>query len=476
MAVLRTGKCSRRTSLKALALGAAVHSGSSSEASARSIKYENTTRPNILYIHSHDTGRYVRPYGYDVDTPVINRLAGEGVMFRHYFTANPTCSASRASLLTGRYPHSNGMIGLAHRGFALNDYNHHIVNTLKAHGYYTALAGIQHVAHGSDPWRTIGYDDYLGPHKDAHTSAATFLEKAPSQPFFLSVGFFETHRKFHEPPPHIDPGNCNPPAPLPDTQETRSDMAAFKASTEVLDQKMGTVLDALDRAGLTGKTLVICTTDHGIAFPRMKCNLTDSGIGIMLIMRGPGGFSGGRVIDGLSSTIDIFPTICDILDIEHPGWLQGTSLMPLVTGELKEIRDVIHAEVNYHAAYEPKRCVRTHRWKYIMRYDSRDRPVLPNCDDGPSKTVWLQHGWGERNVPEEALYDLVFDPGETDNLAGDANYATVLADMRGRMQNWMRETDDPLLHGPVRAPADARVNDPDGVSPGEKTGPPEYIQ
>lgn len=476
MAELHTGRCSRRTSLKALVLGAAMHGGKSSNAAAEAIEYEETSRPNILYIHSHDTGRYVRPYGNDVDTPVIQRLADEGVMFRQYYTANPTCSPSRASLLTGRYPHCNGMVGLAHRGFALSDYRHHIVNTLKAHGYYTALAGIQHVAHGEDPWRTIGYDAFLGQPKDAHTAAVDFLGNAPSQPFFLSVGFFETHRKFPDPPPHIDPGNCNPPAPLPDTPETRDDMAAFKASAEILDGKIGTVLDALDRAGLSRNTLVICTTDHGIAFPRMKCNLTDSGIGIMLIMRGPGGFSGGRVIDSLASTVDVFPTICDILGIDHPGWLQGTSLMPLVTGARTDVRDEVHAEVNYHAAYEPKRCVRTRRWKYIRRFDGRDRPVLPNCDDGPSKTVWLDHGWGERNVPEEALYDLVFDPGETDNLAGNPAFAEVLAGMRGRMRSWMQNTDDPLLHGPVRAPADARVNDPDGVSPREEPGPPKYVE
>ena len=87
--------------------------------------------PNILYIHSHDTGRYIQPFGYAFDTPNLQKLAEEGVLFRHCHCANPTCSPSRASLLTGTYPHQNGMFGLAHRGWRLNDYHEHILHTLR---------------------------------------------------------------------------------------------------------------------------------------------------------------------------------------------------------------------------------------------------------------------------------------------------------------------------------------------------------
>src|ERR1051326_207877 len=112
-------------------------------------------RPNFLYIHSHDTGRYIQPYGHAVPTPNLQKLAGQGVLFRQAFNAAPTCSPSRASLLTGMCPHSNGMLGLAHRGFSLNDYKQHIVHTLRAAGYYSALIGLQHIA--ADP-AVIGYD------------------------------------------------------------------------------------------------------------------------------------------------------------------------------------------------------------------------------------------------------------------------------------------------------------------------------
>jgi arylsulfatase A-like enzyme len=232
---------------------------------------------------------------------------------------------------------------------------------------------------------------------------------------------------------------------------------------------MGAVLEGMDRAGLADNTLVICTTDHGIAFPRMKCNLHDSGIGVMLIMRGPGGFEGGRAVNGMVSNVDVFPTLCDYLDIEPPGWLQGVSFMPLVRGEAEEVRKELFAEVSYHAAYEPMRAVRTDRWKYIRRFEERDGPVLPNCDDSPSKQLWLEHGWRDMVPPQEALYDLIFDPNEAHNLAGDPDHAATLDEMRNRLDRWMEETDDPLLSGPVPAPEGAVVNDPDDLSPNDET-------
>ena len=94
-------------------------------------------------------------------------------------------------------------------------------------------------------------------------------------------------------------------------------------------------------------------------------------------------------------------------------------MMPLIRGEVEAIHDEIFAEVNYHAAYEPQRAIRTQRWKYIRRYSDRQKPVLPNCDGSPTKDVWLQHGWQDRYVAPEQLYDLIFDPNETHNLVND---------------------------------------------------------
>ena len=424
-------------------------------------------RPNIVYLHSHDTGRAIEPYGYAVPAPNLRRLAEGGVTFRQAYAAAPTCSPSRAALLTGQSPHQSGMLGLAHRGFRLHDYGQHLVHTLRGAGYTSTLVGFQHLH--PDP-AMLGYDRVASlastDTADVAPAAAAWLVGAPREPFFLDIGFTETHREFPDPGPAEDPRWLRPFDPLPDTPETRRDMAAYHASARQLDAGVGVVLDALDDAGLAANTLVLCTTDHGPAFPGMKGTLTGHGLGVLLIMRGPGGFVGGRVLDGLVSHVDVFPTLCDLLGIAAPDWLGGRSLLPLVRGEVEEVNGAIFAEVTYHAAYEPQRAVRTQRWNYVRRFGDRTAPVLPNTDDGPSKDLWLRSGWRERPEATEHLYDLVFDPAERSNLAGDPRVRGELAEARARLAAWMAETDDPLLAGPVPLPPGVEfTNDPDAESP-----------
>jgi len=432
------------------------------------------SRPNILYLHSHDTGRYIQPFGRAVPTPNLQRLAEEGVLFRQAFCAAPVCSASRSALLTGQAPHSAGMIGLAHRGFRLNDYRQHLAQFLGAAGYHTALVGVQHEAPA--PGTLIGYREILpvrsGRTADIAAAAADFLRE-PAQPFFLSVGFSDTHREFPARDPRDDPRYILPPAPLPDLPEIREDMAQFIGSARVLDDGVGQVLAALAEES-ANDTLVIATTDHGIAFPGMKCTLTDHGLGVHLILRwlpgknseGPLPLRSGEVVDAMVSHLDIYPTLCELLGLAEPAWLQGRSLLPLLRGETDSLHEELFGEVTYHAAYEPMRSVRTSRWKYIRRFGG-PRRVLPNADDSPSKTALLARGWGETVLPGEQLFDLAFDPNEAHNLAEDDAHAGLLVEMRARLERWMRTTNDPLLDGPVPAPPGALVNDPEGLSPQE---------
>lgn len=424
--------------------------------------------PNVVYLHSHDTGRQIQPHGAPVRTPNLQALAEDGVLFRRAFCAAPTCSASRACLLTGRYAHSNGMLGLAHRGWSLLDYQWHIVHTLRDAGYRSVLIGEQHISKRPD---IIGYDEVI---KIATTRAtdvapitAEVLADLADRPFFLSVGFFETHREFFTPEPGEE-RYLAPPANLPDTPELRRDMAAFNASLRSLDAGVGTVLDAIDDLGLRDDTLVICTTDHGLAFPGCKGTLTDRGIGVFLIMRGPGGFRGGAVSDALVSQIDIYPTICEVAGVPRPGFVQGTSLVPLVSGA-DAVRAEVFAEGTFHAAYEPQRAIRTERWKYIRRFDDRILPVPANTDDGPAKDLWVRNGWTATEVPSEQLYDLLFDPNEADNVVDRPDLAPVVADLRARLDRWMDRTGDPLRDGPVAPAPGTEYNEQDQLSPSEPT-------
>lgn len=412
-------------------------------------------QPNIIYIHSHDTGRYIQPYGFGVPTPAMQKLAEEGVLFRKAFCIGPTCSPSRAALLTGECPHSNGMFGLAHRGWGLKDYKKHIVHTLRDAGYESTLIGFQHVA----PWDTpevIGYDNVIKCEGNRAPGIAEktkeFLARTHEQPFFLSVGISHTHRfgegRFSdEAETQGDPRYCRPPAPLPNTPETRQDMADFIDAARIYDQAVGDILDSLEENGLADNSLVILTTDHGIPFPNMKCSLYDHGTGVMLIMRGPANceFRNGKVIDAMVTHMDIFPSICDVLDIPKPEWLQGKSLLPLVAGEADKLHDTVFGEISYHGGNKfVFRSARTERYKYIRHYSkSVDQPYC--CDNGISKEFWNSYNWQDQPVPEEQLFDLIFDPNETNNLADQRALADIKQTLKNSMENWMQETADPLL-------------------------------
>ncbi|MFP4021320.1 MAG: sulfatase [Halanaerobium sp.] len=410
---------------------------------------------NILYIHTHDTGRYIEPYGYRIPTPNLMEFAQKATLFRQAFSTAPTCSPSRAGMLTGMSPHESGMIGLAHRGFTLNDYDKHIVNHLNKNGYKTVLCGMQHVA--SEP-EMIGYDKIIGINefgdmddlKNAEL-AADFLEKDHDQPFFLSFGMEYTHRPFTEIADDIDPDYVKTPFPIHDNPQNREDMAKYMSTAQKADTAVGIVLEALAKNDLKEETLVIFTTDHGIAFPHMKCNLQDSGIGVSLIMDFPGNNKRGETVDSLISQLDIYPTICDILEIESPEWLQGNSILPIFKEEKEEIRDEIFAEVTYHAAYEPMRAIRTKRYKYIKYFDEK-RIIPANIDDSPAKDFLLENGYLEKKHPQEYLFDLYFDPTENQNLINDSDYQDIYQNLKTRLKKWMKNTDDPLLKEGARVP------------------------
>lgn len=440
---------------------------------------------NILYIHSHDTGRYIEPYGHAIPTPNLMKLAKEGTIFRNAYCAGPTCSPSRAGMLTGMAAHSCGMLGLAHRGFALNDTEQHLANFLAAQGYETVLCGTQHEISYSeikklgyqkiyqdDEKRTGNEGDWYARKDIANAGfAANYIRNTCGKPFFLSFGMSNTHRDFPEIDETVNPNYVIPPFPMLDHRKNREDMAAYITSAKIMDRCVGTVLDALRESGLEDDTLVFFTTDHGIAFPHMKCNLYDTGIGISLIMKFPGGLKKGEAVDALISQIDIFPTICDLLEIKKPHWLQGKSFLPVLKNQQEKIRDEIFSEVTFHAAYEPMRCVRTERYKLIRFYDEHEKFVPANMDDGLSKDFLFEHGYLDRRRSHDMLFDLYFDPVERENKVGDIKYAEVFKDLSLRLENWMRETGDPLLLGNVPKPGDAKINSLESLSPKSK----EYV-
>ena len=134
---------------------------------------------------------------------------------------------------------------------------------------------------------------------------------------------------------------------------------------------------------------------------------------------------------------------------------------------MESIHDEIFTEMTFHAAYQPQRAVRTKRWKYIRQFHDYPHPVLANCDDSATKDIWVENGWGDQTIPKEQLYDLLFDPAESRNVAEDPANAAVLERLRGQLDSWLEETDDPIRHGPIEPPPGAIVTDQTRISPSE---------
>ncbi len=425
---------------------------------------------NVLYVHTHDSGRYIGPYGYQALTPNIDGLGRDSLVFRHCYCAGPTCSPSRAALLTGTWPHCNGMLGLAHRGFRINDYRMHAARVFGENGYETILSGIQHEAEREED---IGYHRVFNqpPTKDMYISdSASFdgksteelcnylTERTSGRPFFASLGFISCHREF--PKGSIDRNYIAPPAQLYDCEENREDMAGYLASVKIADECVGRLINVLKKHHLYENTVIVFTTDHGMAFPWMKCNLYDTGIGVACMLRCPGGKRNGQISDVLVSQIDIIPTLYELCSIPIPQWVEGKSLLPVLNGEYGKINDEVFAEVTFHASYEPMRCIRTDRYKFIRRFDSHNRLIPSNMDNGPAKRFLLANGLLEKRNQEEMLFDLYLDPMERENLVKEENYREIYQALSGKLRHWMEDTEDVLLDSPdrVKTPEGAIVN------------------
>ncbi|ELY48469.1 sulfatase family protein [Natronorubrum bangense] len=442
------------------------------------------TSPHIVLVHCHDLGKYVGCYGAAVDTPRIDDLADNGVRFDRHFVTAPQCSPSRSSLLTGRHPHQNGMLGLAHADWELHDDEHLLPELLAEAGYETHLFGLQHVTEYPD---RLGYDRIhteqpltaetppsIHETARARTVADEFATMATAgdhdDPFFASVGFFELHRvgenghfgfegdRYETP----DPETVDPLEFLPDRPGIRSDIAAMQGMLSAIDDGIGTVLDALEDAGLADDTLVVFTTEHGLAMPRAKGSCFDPGIEATLLLRYPGVLESGRVVDDLVSNVDVFSTLLDVADVELPelevddGGIAGRSFAPLLLDDEDgyEPRDRVFAGMTWHDRYNPTRAIRTERWKYVRNFWHLPAVYLTTdiyCSDAGREVH--EDCYGEQRAYEE-LYDLEADPLEQNNLvAGDGPDDPDLERTRDRLREelreWMDETNDPLLEGPV---------------------------
>ncbi|MFW5830118.1 MAG: sulfatase [Planctomycetota bacterium] len=419
--------------------------------------------PNILICTWHDTGRHFGCYGQDtVHSPNVDRLAAEGVRFDRAYCSSAKCSPSRGSCMTGLYPQRNGLHYLCHGnfGYRLNDGSKHLAQLLRERGYYSILHGFQHEVE-AEQIAGLGHHQAVNhlPAPPMHpvppceviaADAARWLESeaAGKAPFFMQLGFFETHRRYSF-------GNCKPddskgvavPYWAQDDAITRDDMAALQGSIRKADAQFGVVLDALERNGLADNTIVIFTVDHGLDMLGAKGTCFEPGIEIACVMRWPaGGIQGGLVSDRLISNVDVVPTLFALAGLEAPTPCDGVGFADVFNRNYRgDVREYVFTMIQE----GERRSVRNERYKLIRNFDAlKDyaRPVRSDPYRGPS-TGWEGIG-GKQNTPDVLLFDLQEDPVETANLAEDPAYQAVRQELETALWQHLELVGDPLLNLP----------------------------
>ncbi|MBI1318356.1 MAG: sulfatase-like hydrolase/transferase [Candidatus Hydrogenedens sp.] len=395
----------------------------------------------------NDAGIYGHPH---IRTPNIDKLAGQGMRFDNAFLTTSSCSPSRCSIITGKYPHATGA-GALHDPLPASQTT--VAQLLHEGGYYTAAAGKWHMG---DAAKT-GFDKiYGGGPSGCEEWVKALRERPKDQPGFFWLASFDPHRPYKKdtiPEPHTVADAVVPPF-LPDTAATRNDLAAYYDEITRLDEFVGAVLEELDAQGIADDTLVIFLSDNGRPFPRCKTTLYDSGIKTPLLARYPGHAAAGTTTSALVSAVDITPTLLAAAGIPAPESMSGHSFLPLLSEPGGTIRDAVYAEHNWHDYQARQRSVRTQQYLYI-RDDYPELTLSPPADAVRSETyeaMIAAHDAGTLAPehaacfvaprPAEELYDVDADPYSMHNLAADPAHAETLAALRARLDAWQQETED----------------------------------
>lgn len=413
-------------------------------------------QPNILLIHCHDLGDMIGCYrGNGAQTPHLDEFAAEGAVFDRHFAAAPTCSPSRASMMTGLYPHRHGLMGLATKGiWPLSPQVPTLPGILRKAGYYTACFGVWHVS--ADP-SEFGIQ-HVHPPDDCQRLASAVVEhlrQHRQKPFFLSVGFREPHRPFTDRWPSLqNPGEVVVPPYLEKGPRVREDLSYFHGDVSRMDAAAGLLFQGLRQLRLEEDTLVVFTADHGIAMPLAKGTLYDPGLKIAMVARWPGRIGPHRRCIEMTGNIDLLPTLLDAAGLggRIPDGIDGKSLWPWLSGDRAGGHDRLFAEQTWHDFYEPMRAIRTGRHKLIRNF-MPGTGLQVAADILRSQAVLdMQERLLSWDRPMVELYDLAHDPHERHNLADDPAHAGVRFHLLDQLYAWLRETDDPIIRGPVPAP------------------------
>ena len=427
-----------------------------------------TQRPNILLVVADDWSHpHAGAYGdRTVKTPAFDRVAREGALFENSFTTAPSCTPSRAAILTGQTPHRLAEGGNLHSflpaRFAVYP------DLLEAAGYHVGFTG-----KGWGPGRFEPGGRTRNPAGPAFESFEAFLQKRPSgAPFCYWFGSNHPHRPYQAGSgarAGLRAESVAVPAFLPDTPEVRNDLLDYYQEVQLFDAQLARLLQALEKSGELDQTLIVVTSDNGLPFPRAKANLYDAGTRMPLAIRWPARVKAGTRIGAFVSHDDLAPTLLEAAAAKAPSEMTGRSLLALLGGAREKQRDAAFFERERHANVRkgdlsyPARAVRTAEFLYIRNYRPERWPAgdpelvfavgpFGDIDGGPSKELLIKDATHDRffelataKRPAEELFDLRKDPAQLHNVAGERAYAKDLARLRAQLQAWQRRTADPRL-------------------------------
>lgn len=427
------------------------------------------TRPNVFFAIADDhswihTGAAGDPV---VRTPTIDRVAREGVRFTHSYCCSPSCTPSRAAVLTGQHIWRLKESGNLWSTLRKAEYPVY-PDLLEQAGYEI---GLLRKGWGPGNFQAGGFT--RNPAGPTYKSFEEFMSKLPqAKPFCFWFGTSDPHRPY-------DPGSgvrsgmklgdVRVPPFLPDVPEVRSDICDYLFEIQRWDRELGQALALMEKAGRLDNTLVVITSDNGMPFPRAKTNLYDYGVRMPLVVSWRAKVKGGRVIDDFLSHTDFAPTFLEACGLAPGKDMTGRSFLDVLLsdrqGRVDPRRDHVVFGRERHTTGAagrvgyPMRAIRTHDHLYIKNYEPGRWPAcdpenFQDIDGGPTKSWLLQHR-NEPNVkplfdlacgkrPAEELYDVRRDPAQMRPLAGQSR---ALERCRARLRERLVATADPRETG-----------------------------
>lgn len=438
-------------------------------------------KPNLLIITTDDMScDSVGVYGCKLKdtTPNMDRLAAQSLRFNYAHTVVGNCMPSRNVMWSGKYPHNNRIEGFRAMSKAEKDYPV-LGDLVKDAGYFT---GIRHKVSHSTPYSPFPWDIVLGDERKddaknpatwgkAATAGITAAKKA-GKPFCLLLNIADPHKPFYAegkkgevvpdknvPSKVFTPEEVPVPGFLPDDPIIRQGLSLYYSSVRRADDSVGAILAALKASGEDENTIIVFLSDHGMPLPFSKTQLYHHSTRTPLMIRWPGVTKAGAVDDEhMISTVDLLPTILDMLQIAQPGGFDGKSFAAVLKGGKQPERTMVFKEHNENSGGQntPMRAVQTKDWLYIFNPWSNGTRVMGGATAGTvtcrqmrvlaktNEAIAARIDLFDHRVPEEA-YEVHYDPDALTNLIAKPEHAAQVAMLEKAMEDWMVRTKDPLL-------------------------------